>query len=155
MKIKISSKTHVQPNKPILGKKQFQLTTFDLPYLAFYYNQKFLLYKFENLLDLEELTFQNNVVEKLKDGLGSVLEDFYQLAGKLAKDEEGVFRVEYDADDEESNGVEFSVADAADVSVDDLTAEDGTAQFKELVPYNGILNLEGLRRPLLAVQVII
>ncbi|KAF3535518.1 hypothetical protein F2Q69_00025170 [Brassica cretica] len=153
--IKISSKTHVQPNKPILGKQQFQLTTFDLPYLAFYYNQKFLLYKFENLLDLEEPTFQNNVVEKLKDGLGSVLEDFYQLAGKLAKEEEGVFRVEYDADDEEINGVEFSVADAADVSVDDLTAEDGTAQFKELVPYNGILNLEGLRRPLLAVQVII
>ncbi|CAG7895952.1 hypothetical protein BRARA_B03703 [Brassica rapa] len=153
MKIKISSKTHVQPNKPILGKKQFQLTTFDLPYLAFYYNQKFLLYKFENLLDLEEPTFQNNVVEKLKDSLGSVLEDFYQLAGKLAKDEDGVFRVEYDADEEEINGVEFSVADAVDISVDDLTAEDGTAQFKELVPYNGILNLEGLRRPLLAVQV--
>ncbi|CAH8352071.1 unnamed protein product [Eruca vesicaria subsp. sativa] len=153
MKIKITSKTHVKPNKPILGKKQFHLTTFDLPYLAFYYNQKFLLYKFQNLLDLEEPTFQNNVVDKLKDGLGSVLEDFYQLAGKLAKDEEGVFRVEYDADDGEINGVEFTVADAADVSVDDLTAEDGTAQFKELVPYNGILNLEGLSRPLLAVQV--
>ncbi|KAL0692257.1 hypothetical protein Bca4012_059437 [Brassica carinata] len=153
MKIKITSKTHVQPNKPILGKKQFHLTTFDLPYLAFYYNQKFLLYKFENLLDLEEPTFQNNVVEKLKEGLGSVLEDFYQLAGKLAKDEEGVFRVEYDAEDEKINGVEFSVADAADVSVDDLTAEDGTAQFEELVPYNGILNLEGISRPLLAVQV--
>lgn len=153
MKIKIMSKTHVKPTKPVLGKKQFQLTTFDLPYLAFYYNQKFLLYKFQNLLDLEEPTFQNDVVEKLKDGLGLVLEDFYQLAGKLAKDDEGVFRVEYDADDAEINGVEFSVAHAADVTVDDLTAEDGTAKFKELVPYNGILNLEGLNRPLLAVQV--
>ncbi|VVB17423.1 unnamed protein product [Arabis nemorensis] len=153
MKIKIISKTHAKPNKPILGKKQYQLTTFDLPYLAFYYNQKFLLYKFKNLLDLEEPTFQNDVVEKLKDGLGLVLEDFYQLAGKLAKDDEGVFRVEYDSDDGEINGVEFSAADAADVSVDDLTADDGTAKFKDLVPYNGILNLEGLKRPLLAVQV--
>uniref|UniRef100_A0A1J3DCQ5 BAHD acyltransferase DCR n=1 Tax=Noccaea caerulescens TaxID=107243 RepID=A0A1J3DCQ5_NOCCA len=153
MKIKIMNTTHVKPNKPIIGKKQFQLTTFDLPYLAFYYNQKFLLYKFQNLLDLEEPTFQNNVVEKLKDGLGLVLEDFYQLAGKLAKDDEGVFRVEYDADDEEIIGVEFSVTDATDVSVDDVTAEDGTAKFKEFVPYNGILNLEGLSRPLLAVQV--
>ncbi|CAH2044244.1 unnamed protein product [Thlaspi arvense] len=153
MKIKIMSKAHVKPTKPILGKKQFQLTTFDLPYLAFYYNQKFLLYKFQNLLDLEEPAFQNDVVEKLKDGLGLVLEDFYQLAGKLAKDEEGVFRVEYDADDGEINGVEFLVADAADVSVDDLTTEDGIAKFKELVPYNAILNLEGLSRPLLAVQV--
>ncbi|EOA20546.1 hypothetical protein CARUB_v10000858mg [Capsella rubella] len=153
MKIKIMSKTHVKPTKPVLGKKQFHLTTFDLPYLAFYYNQKFLLYKFENLLDLEETTFQDNVVEKLKDGLGLVLEDFYQLAGKLAKDDEGVFSVEYDADDAETNGVDFSVAHAADVTVDDLTAEDGTAKFKELVPYNGILNLEGLSRPLLAVQV--
>lgn len=155
MKIKTISKTHVKPNKPILGKKQYQLTTFDLPYLAFYYNQKFLLYKFQNLLDLEEPTFQNDVVEKLKDGLGLVLEDFYQLAGKLAKDDEGVFRVEYDSDEGEINGVEFSVADAADVSVNDLTADDGTAKFKDLVPYNGILNLEGLKRPLLAVQVTI
>ncbi|CAN8252143.1 unnamed protein product [Cochlearia groenlandica] len=152
MKIKIMSKTQVKPNKPILGKKQFNLTTFDLPYLAFYYNQKFLLYKFQNLLDLQEPTFQNDVVEKLKDGLGLVLEDFYQLAGKLAKDEEGVFRVEYD-EDGEINGVEFTVAEADDVSVDDLTAKDGTGKFKELVPYNEILNLEGLSRPLLAVQV--
>lgn len=155
MKIKITSKTHVKPNKPILGKQQFQLTTFDLPYLAFYYNQKFLLYKFQNPLDLEEPTFQNNVVEKLKDGLSSVLEDFYQLAGKLAKDDEGVFRVEYDADDEEINGVEFSVAEAPDVSVGDLTVEDGTSKLEEFVPYSRISNLEGLSRPLLVIQVII
>ncbi|CAH8365052.1 unnamed protein product [Eruca vesicaria subsp. sativa] len=153
MKIKITSKTHVKPCKPILGKKQFQLTTFDLPYLAFYYNQKFLLYKFQNPLDLEEPTFQNDVVEKLKDGLGTALEDFYQLAGKLAKDDEGVFRVEYDADDEEINGVEFLVAEAPDVSVHDLTVGDGTAQLEELVPYNKISNLEGLSRPLLVIQV--
>ncbi|KAE8682328.1 cytochrome P450 76C1-like [Hibiscus syriacus] len=37
-------------------------------------------------------------VEKLKDGLRVVLEEFYQLGGKLGKDEDGVFRVDYDDD---------------------------------------------------------
>ncbi|XP_010550545.1 PREDICTED: BAHD acyltransferase DCR [Tarenaya hassleriana] len=146
-KVKIMNTTHVKPKNP-LGKKQCNLTTFDLPYLAFYYNQKLLLYKTES-----NVVFDEDVVEKLKDGLRLVLEDFYQLAGKLAKDDAGVFRVEYDADDGEIDGVEFSVAAADDVSVDDLTGEDGTVTLKELVPYNGILNVEGLRRPLLAVQV--
>ncbi|KAK8690375.1 hypothetical protein V6N13_073909 [Hibiscus sabdariffa] len=87
-KVKITSKTHVKPGKTI-GRKECQLVTFDLPYLAFYYNQKLLFYKCGEFEDK---------VEKLKDGLRVVLEEFYQLGGKLGKDEEGVFRVEYDDD---------------------------------------------------------
>lgn len=33
-------------------------------------------------------------VEKLKDGLAVLLEELYQLTGRLGKDEEGVFRVD-------------------------------------------------------------
>ncbi|KAG6391969.1 hypothetical protein SASPL_149733 [Salvia splendens] len=72
--------------------------------------------------------------------------EFHQLAGKLEKDEDGVFKVVYDDDME---GVE--VAEAVDVA--ELTAEEGFSRFKELLPYNGVLNLEGLQRPLLAVQI--
>uniref|UniRef100_A0A2P2JHS2 Uncharacterized protein MANES_06G151000 n=2 Tax=Rhizophora mucronata TaxID=61149 RepID=A0A2P2JHS2_RHIMU len=139
LKVKIIGKANVKPKKK-LGRRECQLVTFDLPYLAFFYNQKLLLYKGNGFEDM---------VEKLKDGLGLVLEDFYQLAGKLGKDEDGVFMVEYD---DEMDGVEVLEAIAEGISVDDLTVEDGTTTMRELLPYNGILNLEGLHRPLLAVQ---
>lgn len=137
--VKILSKTHVKPKKPI-GRKECQLVTFDLPYLAFYYNQKLLLYNGGGDGD----------VEKLKEGMAVVLEEFHQLAGKLDKDEDGVFKVVYDDDME---GVEVVEAAAEDLEVAELTAEEGFSRFKELLPYNGVLNLEGLQRPLLAVQV--
>ena len=144
LKVKITGKTHVKPVKK-LDRKECQLVTFDLPYLAFYYNQKLLLYGDNG----GEVRFPE-MVEKLKDGLETVLEPFHQLAGRLGKDKDGVFRVEYDNDME---GVEVAEAVADDVCIADLVAEEGTATLKELIPYNGILNLEGLQRPLMAVQV--
>jgi BAHD acyltransferase len=139
--VKITAKTHVMPIKK-LGRRECQLVTFDLPYLAFYYNQKLLFYRGS---DFEA------IVGKLKDGLALVLEDFYQLAGRLGKDEEGVFRVEYDDD---MDGVEVAEAVAEGIEIADLTVHEGSTTLKELIPYNEVLNLEGLRRPLLALQVI-
>uniref|UniRef100_A0A6N2ND92 BAHD acyltransferase DCR n=1 Tax=Salix viminalis TaxID=40686 RepID=A0A6N2ND92_SALVM len=139
MEVKITGKSRVKPNKK-LGRSECQLVTFDLPYIAFYYNQKLIVYKGNEYEDR---------VEKLKDGLGVVLEDFYQLAGKLAKDEDWVFRVEYDDDME---GVEVVEARAEWISVEDVAVEEGTSVLKELIPYSGILNSEGLHRPLLSVQ---
>ena len=140
--VKILSASYVKP-RTALGRKECQLVTFDLPYLAFYYNQKLLIYK------LGDGEF-DKAVEELKESLSLVLEDFYQLAGKLGKDEEGVFGVEYDDD---MNGVEVVVAEAPETAVADLTDEEGTLKFKELLPYSNILNLEGLHRPLLSLQV--
>ncbi|KAJ6676083.1 BAHD ACYLTRANSFERASE DCR-RELATED [Salix viminalis] len=130
MEVKITGKSRVKPNKK-LGRSECQLVTFDLPYIAFYYNQKLIVYKGNEYEDR---------VEKLKDGLGVVLEDFYQLAGKLAKDEDWVFRVEYDDDME---GVEVVEARAEWISVEDVAVEEGTSVLKELIPYSGILNSEG------------
>ncbi|TQD99459.1 hypothetical protein C1H46_014933 [Malus baccata] len=138
-KVKVTRKTHVKPNKKI-GSQQCQLVTFDLPYLAFYYNQKLLFYKGG---EFEER------VKKLKEGLEVVLGEFYQLAGKLGKDDEGVFRVEYG---DEMEGVEVAEAAAEEISIADLAVEEGTSALKDFIPYNGVLNLEGLHRPLLAVQ---
>lgn len=138
--LKTIKKTHVKPKKK-LGRTECQLVTFDLPYLAFFYNQKLMFYKCGDF---------EGVVAKLKDGLELVLEEFYQLAGKLGKDEEGVFKVEYDDD---LDGVEVVEAVADTFAVEDLAAEEGTSIFKDLLPYNGILNWEGLHRPLLAIQV--
>ncbi|CAI8593767.1 unnamed protein product [Vicia faba] len=139
LNLKITSKSYVKPDEKI-GKKEYQLVTFDLPYLAFYYNQKLIFYKGGN--------FEENV-EKLKNGLGVVLKEFHQLAGKIGKDEEGVFLVEYDDD---MVGVEVVETVANEVSVQDLTVAESNASLKELIPYGGICNLEGMHRPLLAVQ---
>ncbi|KAJ1384994.1 Transferase [Sesbania bispinosa] len=139
LNLKITGKSHVKPNKKI-GKKECQLVSFDLPYLAFYYNQKLLFYKGDAF---------EGMVKKLKDGLSVVLEDFYQLAGKLGKDEEGVFRVEYDDD---MAGVEVIEAVADEIEVASLIVPESNTTLKQLVPYTGIFNLEGMHRPLLAVQ---
>ncbi|XP_019430619.1 PREDICTED: BAHD acyltransferase DCR isoform X3 [Lupinus angustifolius] len=141
LNLKITCKSHVKPEKKI-GRKECQLVTFDLPYLAFYYNQKILFYKGDG--DFE------GMVKKLKDGLSIVLEEFHQLAGKIGKDEEGVFKVEYDDDME---GVEVTEAVLGDeIGVADLTVAESTEILKELIPYSGVLNLEGMHRPLLAIQ---
>ncbi|GLT35914.1 hypothetical protein SLA2020_103270 [Shorea laevis] len=141
VKVTVTGKTQVKPGK-VIGRRECQLVTFDLPYLAFYYNQKLLFYRGGD--GFEEK------VEKLKDGLRVALEEFYQLAGKLGKDEEGVFRVEYE---DEMDGVEVVEAVAEGISIDDLAAEEEvTSTMKQLIPFNGILNLEGLHRPLLVVQ---
>ncbi|CAO2821204.1 unnamed protein product [Amaranthus hypochondriacus] len=147
IKVKITQKSHVQPKKKI-GRKECQLITFDIPYLGFFYNQKLMIYK-ENGSDFEEL------VKKLKDGLSVVLEEFYQLAGKLGRDDDGVFKVMYDDDMDGVEVLEAIVDDNQDglmVSVDDLALREDITMMKDLVPYNGVLNLEGLQRPLLAIQ---
>ncbi|GAB4826331.1 hypothetical protein Ancab_009197 [Ancistrocladus abbreviatus] len=148
VKVKVMKKTHIQPRKK-LGRKECQLVTFDLPYLAFYYNQKLLFYK-GNGSEYEEM------VVKLKDGLSLVLEEFYPLAGTLGKDDDdGVFKVEYDDDMVGVEVVEATVDyddDGMLIGVEDLIAKEDMSFLKDLVPYNGVLNLEGLHRPLLAVQ---
>ncbi|XP_052178015.1 BAHD acyltransferase DCR [Diospyros lotus] len=146
MKLRTLSKTHVRPRKPV-GRRECQLITFDLPYVAFFYNQKLLLYKAASATG--DAGF-DDAVRRLTEGLEIALEEFHQLAGKLGKDEDGVFKVEYD---DEMAGVEVLAAAADDVEVADLVVEEGGSKLKELVPYNGILNVEGLHRPLLAVQI--
>ncbi|KMT16211.1 hypothetical protein BVRB_3g053700 [Beta vulgaris subsp. vulgaris] len=147
IKVKITQKTHIQPKKK-LGRRECQLVTFDLPYLGFFYNQKLMIYK-ENGSDFED------IVKKLKDGLSVVLEEFYQLAGRLGRDDDGVFKVMYDDDMDGAEVLDAIVDDNDDnimVSVDDLVSKEDITLMKDLVPYNGVLNLEGLQCPLLAIQ---
>ncbi|PIA49303.1 hypothetical protein AQUCO_01300271v1 [Aquilegia coerulea] len=141
-KVKIIKKTNVLPSKKI-GRKECPLVTFDLPYVTFYYNQKLLLYKGAGA-DFQEM------VEKLKEGLAVVLEEFFPLAGRLQKDEEGVLRV---VCDDENVGVEFIEAVAEDIDIDELAKEEASSILHQINPYTNVMNLEGLHRPLLVVQV--
>ncbi|XP_068639915.1 BAHD acyltransferase DCR-like [Aristolochia californica] len=138
--VKIRSRTRAFSNKKV-EKTECPLATFDLPYVTFFYNQKLLLYR--------EVNYEE-MVEKLKEGLGVVLEFFYPLTGRLGKDEEGVLRIEKCGDD--NGGVEVIEAEAVDISVEELSEDNVSSFMEEIVPFSGILNVQGFHKPLLAVQ---
>lgn len=121
------------------------LITFDLPYITFYYNQKLLLYRTGKDEDFKD------IVGRMKEGLGAALDYFYPLAGRIAKDEEGALVVECNG--ESLVGAEIIEAAAEDVALEELAEGEATNLLQEVVPYTGVMNLEGLHRPLLAVQV--
>ncbi|XP_020581088.1 BAHD acyltransferase DCR [Phalaenopsis equestris] len=140
--VKVAEKSTVRTRK-LPENPKVELATFDLPYITFYYNQKLLVYK----IMAEEFA---TVVEKMKEALAAVLEEFYPLAGRLAQDEED--KVLY-VDCEGEGGVEVVEAAAEEVEVAELAVGEAPEELmKELVPYTGVMNLEGLSRPLLAVQ---
>ncbi|KAJ4950179.1 hypothetical protein NE237_027011 [Protea cynaroides] len=140
-KVEMTKKSMVLPRKE-LGRRECPLVTFDLPYLTFFYNQKLLLFKGQGV-ELEEM------VEKMKESLGEILVNFYPLAGRLGKDEEGIIRVVCDA---ENVGVEVVEAVADGIGVAELGDDESSSLMQEIVPYTGVQNLEGFHHPLLAVQ---
>jgi len=141
------------------AKNRCTLATFDLPYITFYYNQKLLLYRTTAAPDF--LPFPD-AVARMTAALADALRVFYPLAGRIVVQREedddggggagpGALAVEGD------DGAEVFEAEALGVAVDDLAGGDCTDEaekvMQQLVPYTGVMNLEGLRRPLLAVQV--
>jgi BAHD acyltransferase len=126
------------------AKNRCTLATFDLPYITFYYNQKLLLYR------APDGSFPD-AVERMTAALAEALRVFYPLAGRIRQGADGALAVEGD------EGAEVVEAEAQGVSVDDLAGgacgEEAERVMQDLVPYTGVMNLEGLRRPLLAVQV--
>ena len=121
------------------GKSRCVLATFDLPYITFYYNQKLLLYRTVDFPD---------AAARITAALSDALRVFYPLAGRIRQDADGALALEGD------EGAEVLEAEAEGVAVDELAGGDcGERVMQQLVPYTGVMNLEGLRRPLLAVQV--
>ena len=128
------------------AKSKVTLATFDLPYITFYYNQKLLLYR----LAPGDAAF-HDVVARMSASLGDALAYFYPLAGRIRQGEDGgALAVEGE------EGAEVVEAAAEGVSVDELAGEEcgdeAERVMQHLVPYTGVMNLEGLHRPLLAVQ---
>uniref|UniRef100_A0A0D3H396 BAHD acyltransferase DCR n=1 Tax=Oryza barthii TaxID=65489 RepID=A0A0D3H396_9ORYZ len=122
------------------------LATFDLPYITFYYNQKLLLYRLPNgASDFPD------AVARMSASLSDALAYFYPLAGRIRQDDhDGSLSIHG------QHGAEVIEASADHVSVDQLAGEECSEEAEKvmqlLVPYTGVMNLEGLNRPLLAVQ---
>jgi hypothetical protein len=141
--VTVSGKKSVAPAK----NRCTLLATFDLPYITFYYNQKLLLYRAP-----DDGRFPD-AVARMTAALAEALRVFYPLAGRIRQEADGALVVEGD------EGAEVVEAEAQGVSVDDLAGggacgEESERIMQDLVPYTGVMNLEGLRRPLLAVQVV-
>ncbi|CAD6245593.1 unnamed protein product [Miscanthus lutarioriparius] len=128
------------------AKNRCTLATFDLPYITFYYNQKLLLYR-----AAPDVVPFPDAVARMTAALADALRVFYPLTGRIRQqDGDGALAVEGD------EGAEVFEAEALGVAVDDLAGGDCSDEAEKvmqcLVPYTGVMNLEGLRRPLLAVQ---
>ncbi|KQJ94674.1 BAHD acyltransferase DCR [Brachypodium distachyon] len=140
--VTVTGSRTVAPSK----RKPTTLATFDLPYITFYYNQKLLLYRLPSAVDFHD------AAARMAASLADALALFHPLAGRILlqdvdKDGGGVLVV----DGEE--GAEVFEAAAEGVSLAELAGEDCAEELMQrLVPYTGVMNLEGLRRPLLAVQ---
>lgn len=93
----------------------------------------------------------------MKDGLAEALGYFYPLAGRLSQDDEKALYVKCGGGEGFEGGVEVLEAAAEGVEVAELAAEGNQAEkekiMQELIPYTGVMNLEGFNRPLLAIQV--
>jgi BAHD acyltransferase len=131
------------------ARSRCALATFDLPYITFYYNQKLLLYRTAAGAPVDF----PDAVARITAALADALRVFYPLAGRIRQDADGALAVEGD------EGAEVLEAEAQGVAVDELAGgdcdEEAQRVMQGLVPYTGVMNLEGLRRPLLAVQVCI
>lgn len=138
--ITVLKKSCVCPVQPS-DQKYCDLTTFDLPYVTFHYNQKILLYPSPS-------QGFASMVESLKKGLSEALVHFYPLAGRLCLDEEGILKV--DCNDA---GVDFIEA-SSDAVLDDLKDSDSSADLMlGLIPYVHTLNSDGFFLPMVGVQV--
>ncbi|KAK8451065.1 hypothetical protein SEVIR_6G141450v4 [Setaria viridis] len=91
--------------------------------------------------------------------LADALHVFYPPVGRICQDADGALAVE--ADEEavlEADEGAVLEAEAQGVVVDDLTGgdcdEEAQRVMQHLVPYTGIMNLKGLRRPLLTPSIV-
>ncbi|KAF0905680.1 hypothetical protein E2562_008762 [Oryza meyeriana var. granulata] len=92
-----------------------------------------------------------DAVARMSAALPDALAYFYPLAGRIRQGEQdGALSIDG------HHGAEVIEASADQVSVDDLAGEECSDEAEKvmqlLVPYAGVMNLEGLHRPLLAVQ---
>ncbi|VFQ84111.1 unnamed protein product [Cuscuta campestris] len=129
---------------------QIDLTPWDLKSLLVGYIQKGLIFHKPN----NPQTLQQNmfVIPHLKASLSSALHFFPPLAGRLAvtKNDDGTTSVSINCNNE---GVEFVVARASDVTVDQLLGPTNVPPLiRSFFLFNRACNYEGISKPLLGVH---
>lgn len=139
--IVVEQKCCVYPARPS-DQKYCDLTTFDLSFVTFHYNQKIILYP-------SPAQGFASAVESLKKSLSEALVHFYPLAGRLCLDDDGILKVHCD-----NAGVDFIEASSDVVGVATLMDCDSSSEvMQQLVPYVDNLNVDGFFLPLVGVQV--
>ncbi|RZC62766.1 hypothetical protein C5167_024516 [Papaver somniferum] len=131
---------------------RLDLTTWDLQLLVAAYIQRGLLFTKPKLQDSETIC---NIISNLKTSLSQTLDHFYPLAGGLAVEEhvdDGTTSVYINCN---STGAEFIHAVAEHITVADILEPIYVPSVVEssFFSLNGVMNYDGLIKPLLSVQV--
>ncbi|RZC54690.1 hypothetical protein C5167_013551 [Papaver somniferum] len=132
--------------------RRIDLTTWDLQLLVPAYIQRGLLFTKPKLGDSETIC---NIISNLKTSLSQKLDHFYPLAGRLAidrHDDDGTTSVYINCN---STGAELIHAVAEHITVADILEPIYVPSLVEssFFSLNGVMNYDGLVKPLLSVQV--
>ncbi|KAI3857402.1 hypothetical protein MKW92_037220 [Papaver armeniacum] len=132
--------------------RRIDLTTWDLQLLVPAYIQRGLLFTKPKLEDSETIC---NIISNLKTSVSQTLDHFFPLAGRLAiekHDDDGTTSVYINCN---STGAEFIHAVAEDITVADILEPIYVPSVVEssFFSLNGVMNYDGLVKPLLSVQV--
>ncbi|XP_010274412.1 PREDICTED: uncharacterized acetyltransferase At3g50280-like [Nelumbo nucifera] len=149
-RVRFISKCTVQPANPHESIQRIELNQWDLRFLPVHYIQKGLLYLKPTFRPGKEE--ENEVINLLKTSLSRTLDFFVPLAGRLAttSHDDDTMSVFIDCNDA---GAEFIHA-SADFTVADILDPPYTPRVVySFFPLNGVVNFEGITKPLLAVQV--
>ncbi|KAI3926577.1 hypothetical protein MKW92_046268 [Papaver armeniacum] len=141
----------VRPETAITHSR-IDLTTWDLHLLILGYIQRGLLFTKPKSQDSETIC---NLISNLKTSLSQTLDHFFPLAGRLAiekHDDDGSTSVYIDCN---STGAEFIHAVAQHITVADILEPIYVPSVVEssFFSLNGVMNYDGLVKPLLSVQV--
>ncbi|VVB05166.1 unnamed protein product [Arabis nemorensis] len=147
--VKVISSSIVQPtNIDQSGRAKIHLTPSDLHLLYLDYPQRGLLFPKPDP--------ETRFISRLKTSLSTALEIYYPFAGRLVKvnnleDNTVSFYIDFD----DALGARFVHAVAESVSVRDLLQPDGSVPdfFRCFFPSNSVKNIDGVSKPLLALQV--
>lgn len=149
--IRFISKSTIRPASPDDSTRRIEFTPFDLSLLGVDYIQKGIL--FLKPTPSQEKELQGSVIDHLKTSFSRTLDIFYPLAGRLVM-------IENDDDTTSfflhcnNHGAQFVHAAADDVTVADILEPLYVPHIvNSFFLMNGVLNCEGISKPLLAVQV--
>ncbi|KAM0956800.1 hypothetical protein ACFX2I_024953 [Malus domestica] len=152
--VRCISTTTVQPTSQNESTQRIELTPWDLQFILFGYAQKGLLFHKPNSTTYDKYP-NKSLIQHLQASLSLTLDIFYPLAGRLAITENEDDNITSFSVDCNGTGAQFVYAVADGVTVADildpvLVPSDIVHSFFFM---NGVLNYEGVSKPLLAVQV--
>ena len=151
--VHVLSTSTIQPTSNNYSTRRIELTPWDLRFLTYGPIQRGLIF-LKPTTSQEQKLEENNVIHHLQSSLSRALDIFYPLAGRLAMIENSEDNTSSFFIDCNNHGAQFVHATAEGTTMADILEPIYLPQIVDsFFPMIGVLNCEGISKPLLSVQV--